>query len=80
WGDYLDHLDSQVGQRTAVVWNHAEKTIMADVQTFLQAVADLYGLATTIQLDWTLHPEKGSPAKQFEIFVVGETDNFLYRV
>jgi RNAse (barnase) inhibitor barstar len=80
WGDYLDHLGNQAGQRTAVVWSHADKIIMADVHTFLQAVADLYGLATSIQLEWTLHPENNSPAKQFEIFIVGQTDNFLHRI
>lgn len=67
WGD----IDFSA-QRIAIVWEYADQTLSADVQTFLEAVCTFYDFAVGLGT----YDEDESKIIQMEVFLVGHGRGF----
>jgi RNAse (barnase) inhibitor barstar len=78
WDDSLNNEFAEtIPKRTAIIWDHADQSFVADTQTFLQAVCDLNDLALFFVHYSRLHPEHKSDQKQIEFFLTGEERGFI---
>lgn len=70
WDDCLGDLSYQLNEKTAIIWDNADKTFQADAATFTQAVFDLYSMAL-----YAGHIDQTNPC-QVELFLVGTSAGF----
>jgi RNAse (barnase) inhibitor barstar len=70
WDDCLGEFGSLLKEKTAIIWDCADKTFFSDAKTFIQAFFDLYNLALTAG-----DIDQPSP-HQVELFLVGNSAGF----
>jgi len=71
WTDCLGDFEASLNQNTAIIWDHADKSFMSDVYTFMQAVFDLYNMASSAG-----YTKRASEPCQVELFLVGDSEGF----
>ena len=71
WTDCLGDFEVSLNQSTAIIWDNADKSLMSDVYTFIQAVFDLYNMA----INAGFARIRSEPC-QVEVFLVGNSEGF----
>jgi RNAse (barnase) inhibitor barstar len=75
WSDCLGDFGRFLSvNKVAIIWEHADRTLTADTQIFLEAVCDLSNLALSAALNPMQHSEVTS--KQIEVFLLGQGEGF----
>ena len=74
WNDCLGDFELSIAQRTAIVWNDADKTFMADAKTFILAAFDLYNMA--LSAGSIKASSNNAETHQVEFLLVGNIEGF----